>query len=89
MDVIDIGVVATPMVYFATLPLRDRQRRDGHGQPQPARVQRPEDDGRGDTLAASDPGAARASSGRCSPGSRQVETPTSPTAYLDRIVPPT
>ena len=47
MDVTDIGVVATPMVYFATHELRDRQRRHGDRQPQPARVQRPQDDGGG------------------------------------------
>ena len=33
-DVIGIGLVATPMLYFATALLRHTGRRDGDGQPQ-------------------------------------------------------
>ena len=41
-DVIDVGMVATPMTYFASHAL-DTGCSDGHGQPQPARLQRSQD----------------------------------------------
>ena len=43
VDVIDLGVVATPMVYFGTNVLNAQLRRHGHRQPQPARLQRLQD----------------------------------------------
>ena len=45
-DVIDIGVVPTPLLYFAAHHLRARGGGDDHRQPQPARGQRLQDDAR-------------------------------------------
>ena len=42
INVIDVGLVATPMMYFAAYQLQDRLRGDAHRQPQPAGLQRPE-----------------------------------------------
>ncbi len=44
LSVIDIGMVPTPVLYFATHHLKTGSGCRDHRQPQPARVQRPEDD---------------------------------------------
>ena len=60
INVIDVGCVATPMVYFAAYHLNTNCARDGHRQPQSARLQRPEDGaGRRDPVRRSHPGAAQ------------------------------
>ena len=91
VDVIDIGVVATPMVYFATHHLEHRQRRDGHRQPQPARVQRPQDDGRRRHArpATTIQDAAQAHRGAASSrrgSGHATRSTTSREAYLERII---
>ena len=43
VDVLDLGVVPTPLVYFAIAHWRPRRRRPGDRQPQPADVQRLQD----------------------------------------------
>ena len=61
VDVIDIGMVPTPMVYFAAYHLGTGCACRGHRQPQSARLQRAEDGARAATTLARrcDPGAAR------------------------------
>ena len=64
IDVIDVGVVATPLLYFSRLPLRRRRRRADHRPPQPARGQRLQDPARQvDHPRRRDPGAAQARRG--------------------------
>ena len=60
-NVIDVGMVATPMTYFAAHASRHRLQHDGDRQPQPARVQRAQDgDRRRDAVGRRHPGAAHA-----------------------------
>ena len=85
-DVIDIGMAPTPVAYFAAHHLALRQLRRGERQPQPARVQRPQDGGRRrHALRRRDPGPAASESrtGSFSVGHGQAQrsatcsTPTS------------
>ena len=56
MEVLRIGRGPTPMLYYAATTLRDRRRGHGHRQPQPARLQRLQDDaGRQAVLRRADP----------------------------------
>ena len=81
-DVIDLGMVATPMTYFAAQHLDTRLQRDGHRQPQPARLQRPQDgDRRRHALRRRHPG-------RCARASRKAASLTGSGAYSQHDIAP-
>ena len=87
-NVIDIGMVATPMTYFAAHALGTQLQRDGHRQPQPARLQRPQDGGRRrHAVGRRHPGAAHAHRGRRARAAAPAATAPHDIApaYFDRI----
>ena len=87
-DVIDIGMVATPMTYFAAHHLGTGSQRDGHRQPQSARLQRPQDGGRRHDAcpATTSRSCARASSAATlATGAGDYRTHDIAPAYLERI----
>ena len=89
VDVIDVGQVATPMLYFAAHHLDTHLGRDGHRLAQPARVQRAQDDAGGrDARGRGDPGscarASRAATSRAAAGGYRAAG-RSASDYLERI----
>ncbi len=90
-NVIDIGMVTTPMSYFAAHHLAHAMQRDGHRQPQSARLQRPEDGHRRRYAGGAEIQAlqARIDSGRLEARRRQLPRPPISRPPISTASPPT